>query len=301
MRIDVIDPDRAAELAELMNRNGDLEYGRFTPQLVYRRLWQYPWMSSATRLGAFDGDRLVAAIAGGVKPDHGFIRLFAVEAAYRRRGLGSRLLEELERCLRCQGAGQIVALYASPGYFAPGLDPRYTAALSLLHKYGYDRTDVVVNMIVPLRAGREFASAADRAEQRILQHGVRVRRAEYADRPQMAAWMAEHFPGGWGLEVDVAFTFDPIPLWIAFRNATIVGFAVYDVNMFSGGFGPTGVDESLRGLGIGTALFLRTLADMQARGDAECEIAWVGPIEFYSRIADARINRVYWQMQKNLS
>ena len=60
--------------------------------------------------------------------------------------------------------------------------------------------------------------------------------------------------------------------------------------MFRGGFGPTGVEESLRGLGIGKVLFLRCLRNMKGRGYHRCEIGWVGPISFYAHTADARIS-----------
>ena len=68
--------------------------------------------------------------------------------------------------------------------------------------------------------------------------------------------------------------------------------------MFAGGFGPEGVEKSLRGLGVGGVLLLRCLGDMKSRGYARCEIGWVGPYAFYAKVADARVCRVFWQMEK---
>ncbi len=301
MRIALLDRTHASEIAALMNRTCDLEHHRFTPSLVRRRLWDYPHNVPAARLGAFDADRLVAVVSGGLKGEQGLVRIFAVDEAHRRQGLAGRMLARVETVLAERGAREITALYGSPGYFMPGLDPRYTAALCLLQRRGYERTNVVINMAVGLNGSRRFAPLADRAEHRILRRGVCLRRAEPTDRPRLQTWMRRHFPGGWETEVDLTFALRPIPTWIAIRNSGVVGFAIYDVEMFPGGFGPTGVDASLRGSGVGGALMLRTLADMQDRGYVECEIAWVGPIAFYAKVCGARINRSFWHLRKPVS
>ncbi|MBN1341066.1 MAG: GNAT family N-acetyltransferase [Phycisphaerae bacterium] len=300
MHIDLIEEKHLHDLTDLLNRNCDLEGDRFTPALVRRRLWDYPFNLSQARLGAFDDGRLVGTVIGGLTQSQGTLRVFAVEESHRRRGLASRMLGQLEEVLRRRGASEILALYGAPGYFMPGLDPRYTAALCLLQRQGYERTNVVVNMAVPLNGRQSFEALARSSERRIRRHGAHVRRAEPTDRSSLKAWVSQHFPGGWSLEADLAFDETPIPIWVAIRNARLVGFALYDADLFTGGFGPTGVAEEARGLGVGGALMLRTLADMQARGYGECEIAWVGPVGFYAHTCGARINRTLWQMSKKL-
>ncbi len=296
-----LDIRHAAELADLMNRNCDLESRRFTPELIRGRLWEYPHMASAVRLGVLDGGRLVGAMAGSSVGAEGFIRLFAVDQTHRRQGLARRMLDQVENELRSRGAMEVAALYAMVGYILPGLDARYTPAFCMLENHGYQRQDVVVNMLLPLRPNETLiGTMVDRSEYLCRQHGVTIRRAEPHDRDQMSAWTNRHFPGAWVTEVDVTFSFDPIPLWIALRNGGVAGFAAYDVNMFLGGFGPTGVDESLRGMGIGAALLWATLADMRRRGYEECEIAWLGPVGFYSHVCGARINRTFLQLSKKL-
>jgi GNAT superfamily N-acetyltransferase len=300
VRVDLINIDRARELADLMNRNCDLESNRFTADLIRARLWEYPSMSAGVRLGAFEGDRLIAAMVGGLQQENGFIHLFAVDGGHRGQGLADRMLIQLETELRSKGAQEVVALCGCIGYFMPGLDPRYTPAMCLLEKHGYTLREIVCNMLATLRSGQDFRTPAEQAEVRVSPCGIRIRRAEPHDQAQVRTWMHQHFPGGWEGEVDMTFSFRPIPLWLAFRNGAVAGFAAYDVNLFQGGFGPTGVEESLRGRGVGAALFLRTLADMQARGYSECEVGWLGPMRFYSRVCGARVNRAFWQMHKKL-
>lgn len=300
MRIDVIQHDQLADLTRLLNEACDLEGDRFTAELLEQRLWQYPHNVEALRLGAFEGDRLIGVMTGGVKDEHGFTRVFAVASSHRRKGIGSALLEETERRLGELGASELVACYASPGYFMPGVDPRYTAGICMLERCGFERTDVVVNMVAPIDGRADYVELADRSEEKLRAGGVCIRQAVADQRDAARAWMRQHFPGGWELEVDLTFEFAPIPLWLAWDGDKIVGFAMHGVEMFEGGFGPTGVDEAYRGKGIGGALLLRTMADMQQRGITACEIPWVGPIRFYSNIVGARVNRVFWHMGKRL-
>ncbi len=301
MDFDIIEEARIDEMAALVNRVCTLEGGRFTPALLRQRLWDFPHNLPEARLGAFDNGRLIGVMIGGLKDQLGRLRVFGVDAAYRERGIARRMLERVEEILRGRGATEMAALYSAPGYFMPGLDPRYTEGLCFLQKSGYERCNVVANMIVSLEPGSRFARAACEVEGSLRDKGIVLRRAEPGDRVTMAEWMRRHFPGGWELEVDLTFSFDPIPLWLAFREDAVVGFAMYNVELFDGGFGPTGVDASLRGTGVGRALLLRTLADVETHGHEECEIAWVGPVGFYARVVGAQINRTFWQMHKMLS
>ena len=52
-------------------------------------------------------------------------------------------------------------------------------------------------------------------------------------------------------------------------------------------FGPTGVEETDRGRGIGAALLLVSLADMASRGYAYAVIGGAGSAEFYAKVAGA--------------
>ena len=55
----------------------------------------------------------------------------------------------------------------------------------------------------------------------------------------------------------------------------------------TGFFGPTGVDESVRGQGVGEALLFATLRGMREAGYAYAVIGDPGPVEFYMKRLDA--------------
>jgi predicted N-acetyltransferase YhbS len=66
----------------------------------------------------------------------------------------------------------------------------------------------------------------------------------------------------------------------------VVGFACHDTT-YKNFFGPTGVDESQRGRGLGKALLLACLHAMAAQGYGYAIIGGVGPAEFYAKTVGA--------------
>ena len=75
---------------------------------------------------------------------------------------------------------------------------------------------------------------------------------------------------------------------------------MYDIAR-PGWFGPTGTNEELRGQGIGTVLLHRCYHDWQLQGRKVGEVAWIGPMYFYSIASDARVCRFILQFRKELA
>lgn len=99
-------------------------------------------------------------------------------------------------------------------------------------------------------------------------------------------WVKARFSLGWASEVEVALHQRPPRGLIAVQDGILLGFACYDTAAL-GLFGPMGVDEKQRGLGIGTLLTQLTLEAMKTQGYAYAVIGWVGPAEFYQRVVGA--------------
>jgi GNAT superfamily N-acetyltransferase len=120
--------------------------------------------------------------------------------------------------------------------------------------------------------------------------GVTVRGAMAYEKHTVVSFVRDHFTasfGGWPSECDVAFSRVPVSCLIATRQRRIIGFACYD-STYKGFFGPTGVLESLRGQGVGSALLLAALFAMKAEGYAYAIIGGAGQhAGFYERVAGA--------------
>lgn len=109
---------------------------------------------------------------------------------------------------------------------------------------------------------------------------VTIRRALSPEYEIIGDWIRDHFGSGWSGETAISFARQPIACFIALRGQTLLGFAAYD-STSRGFFGPTGVDETARGSGIGHALLLATLLDMRKVGHSYAVIGDVGPADFY--------------------
>ncbi|MFT3990331.1 MAG: GNAT family N-acetyltransferase [Luteolibacter sp.] len=116
--------------------------------------------------------------------------------------------------------------------------------------------------------------------------GVTLRRARAFEKHTVAAFAKEHFSAKWVSEVEVAMSRQPITCFIATKDKQIIGFACYDTTM-RGFFGPTGVSEAARGLGVGKALLFKALEGIRELGHAYAIIGGVGPREFYEKACGA--------------
>ena len=116
--------------------------------------------------------------------------------------------------------------------------------------------------------------------------GVTLRRARAFEKHTVAAFAGEHFSTKWVSEVEVALSRQPVACYIATRDQQILGFACFDVTQ-RGFFGPTGVAEAARGLGLGKALLFKTLEALRELGHAYAIIGGVGPKDFYAKACGA--------------
>ena len=116
--------------------------------------------------------------------------------------------------------------------------------------------------------------------------GVILRRPMAYERHVLADWVGKHFSPKWVSEVKVALGRQPVSSYVATLDSEILGFACYETTC-KGYFGPTGVKESERGSGLGTALLFKALEAMRSEGYAYAVIGGVGPKEFYERACGA--------------
>ena len=116
--------------------------------------------------------------------------------------------------------------------------------------------------------------------------GVTLRRARAFENHTLAAFVRANFSEKWVSEVQVALTRQPAACFIATRDQQILGFACYDTTQ-RGFFGPTGVVETARCLGLGKALLFKTLEALRELGYAYAIIGGVGPKEFYAKACGA--------------
>jgi predicted N-acetyltransferase YhbS len=123
-------------------------------------------------------------------------------------------------------------------------------------------------------------------DQRVAKAGVTIRRALAPEYDLVTDWVRRKFSAGWAGETAVSMMRQPPTCFLATSEQKLVGFACHE-SIARGFFGPTGVDEAVRGQGIGHALLLASLLDLKTMGYAYAVIGDVGPSEFYERTVGA--------------
>jgi mycothiol synthase len=254
-------------------------------------------------LVASQNGAIVGTVIGSVRPnpdtsDAGHVDLIAVQPSSQGQGIGRALLSALEDRFRSAGCGQAVIAGNPPSYAFPGIDTRYTRAITLAERMGYAKFNDALNMDVALdRLGDRLATSAD--EQRLAAAGITVRRLEAGDEASIRPWL-DTWGGSWTAEALAGLRYEPVRCHVArAADGQWLGFAAWGVNAPTW-FGPMGTEQTERRHGIGSVLLKRCLADQRAAGFTRAEIGWAGPYTFYARSVDAWISRIFWLYRKEL-
>jgi GNAT superfamily N-acetyltransferase len=296
----------------------------FSPDLLAEKLFNSPRPDEDTfRVFAAEHDgTLVGAMQAISRPASGlgWVGLFAVDAAHRRQGVATRLYHAVCDQWRQEGIGKAEALAFPRNYFTPGLDPRYTAALSFLERQGYEKFNDCVNLTADLSSSfptdederrlaaegfiirrAEASFPTDEDERRLAAEGFIIRRAEGEDPQRLERFFCLNFGQEWELEVSHALQNDPPAVHVALKDDEILAFSAHSgQNREWGFFGPMGTTPATRGRGIGGVLLKRCLNDLRAVGHRRAMIPWVGPISFYARAVPCHVERVFWRYRAEL-
>src|SRR5690349_5736832 len=122
--------------------------------------------------------------------------------------------------------------------------------------------------------------------ERLEKAGIDIRRALAPELELATDWVRRTFGAGWSSETAIAMSRQPPTCFLATQNGRLIGFSCHEA-IARGFFGPTGVEKSSRGKGIGHALLLASLLDLKSMGYAYAIIGDVGPSEFYERTVGA--------------
>ena len=286
--------DGLAEACAIAARSFDLDQEDAAD--LPRYVWAEEPGTTRVRLLARAGADAVGLLIGTVQGEQAFLDLIAVVPESRARGVGKRLLTEWQQRAAAAGATRFKAGENLLGYAWPGVDIRYTPALCLLIKAGYERTRVVYNMDLPLDG---FTGPAEEQLDRLRAAGIQVRRAVAADREPLADHVRRLWSEVWLRETMLAVGRPRPPMFVALRDGAVIGFAAHGIYR-PALYGPIATDPAEQGHGVGNVLSGLCLADMAAGGVRTAQIGWIAEtaIPFYSRTAGARMGRTFWMLAK---
>jgi GNAT superfamily N-acetyltransferase len=121
---------------------------------------------------------------------------------------------------------------------------------------------------------------------RLNDEGINIRRAQPFEITPVRKFIEQNFSVAWADEISVGFANKPVTVVIATRDSRVIGFAGYECTRRAF-FGPTGVAESERGQGIGSALLIASLWGLRELGYVYGIIGSAGPTDFYEKTVGA--------------
>lgn len=232
--------------------------------------------------------------ADGVPPV-GHLLALAVDPAHRGAGIGAALLAALERRLRKAGCRQAIPA-GSLHRFWSGVPDDLPGARAFLEVRGYDLSQQVVDLVVPLASFRRRAryAALMRAER------VEAVPAAPADTAAMVAFQLREFPGWHPIMAAMIAAGDASNVLLMKRGAEIVGTIMtytpgsrwrspnltWDrlLGADMGGYGAVGIARAWRGRGLGAAMCQEAACHVKSRGGSCCLIDWTHLVDFYARV-----------------
>ena len=250
------------------------------------------------RIGLFEHDRLLGLAVGAVRSDLGYLKMIAVRPTYRRQGIGTLLTEQIEQTFAAAGVRRLRVAESAPNYLTPGIDAQNQETIEFLEHVGFQRFGEAFNQEVDLTT-RDWDSAAAKARL-LTQRQIEVVRATLDDRAAIDALLDVEWPT-WKEEVHSALANEPSTVHIAKQAGNVIAFAAHDANnKGTGWFGPMGTAPAYAGQGLGRVLLDGCLEDMKRQGHLTATIPWVGPLEFYEKLAGAKLSRTFVRMEKEI-
>lgn len=286
------------EVLILFNDNHDFD--TFTDKLLREKLMGDPRWNPETTLLAVQNDKILGFMMGVEQKIRGenyaFIKLMAVDKAFRRKGIATKLYKTLEEHFKSNGV-KIIRFYDSPlNYYMPGIDPKYTPAVCFVEKMGFQKFGDSFNMTVDLNQNFDVSEKI----QKLKNQYVKVSRASEEDKEELLKFVEKDWLL-WQNEIKESFKNQPISAHIAKLDGKIKAFSLHSANNKTvSWFGPMGTHPDMRGKGIGAILLKLCLQDLKEAGFTEAVIPWVAPTAFYSHFVGAKITRVFWRYRKEL-
>lgn len=278
-----------------------LVFDDFSSELLIEKLFANPLPEQytfETLIAERDGE-LAGMMQYILRPsvNRGWIGMFGVATAHQKHGVATELINTCFERFRAANCLELDVLALPGNYFMPGLDPRYTAALTFLERNGFERGRDCVNMVADLSSPLDTTTEVAALEEQ----GISVRRVSQEDGALLDAFFAKDFGEPWRLESELALRNDPPAIHLALKDGEIIAFSAHSTqNREWGFFGPMGTTPAARGTGLGRVLLLRCLEDMRDAGHKTSIIPWVGPIGFYARNVRCQVDRVFWRYLRKL-
>lgn len=221
----------------------------------------------------------------GLEPEDGWIPVIFVAPEEQRKGIGSKLMEEIIKFFKAKSRKRVWVCGntgSAPGYIFPGVDKDvYTSGLEFFKKWGFviDHEPVAMaRSIIDFDYDRYYSEAWAEG----TTEGLSIETVTPESVLEFLAFMRRYFPGDWNIAARAQIRAGKMSdILIARLNGEVVGYCQWDGEHF----GPFGVREDVRGKRIGAKLFVEAVRRIKANDGRTVWFNWADPdaARFYNR------------------
>ena len=265
-------------------------------QKFNRVIFDDPHVQPGSIIVAKGINRIQGFVSGNVIEGKGYLKALAFHQ--RQFDVAEMLLSHAESLVRSQN-GQTVTIvhYPDDYYFFPGIDKRYNDLFQFFETHGYSEKEETHDMIIRLK-GFSLTKRQKQKLEQVSLAGIRISEYENSMERALHDFRADIDQPNWFNELETGLS--PGEGAIAARHGdTIVGLCGYQVRNNVGDFGPLHVRLEEREKGIGSALLLYAMLNMQKMGAEQSTAKWVWPFRLYESTG-WNILRSYLILEKRL-
>lgn len=252
----------------------------------------------------FGTKRVFPYLERGIEPERAWVNAIFVKKEYRRKGIGTQLIKSIEEKLEDGLTKKITLAAYSPNYFFPGVDRlNYKDSKRFFEVNGYQTCGEAVSMAKTLLDYTLPQKTIDKKIE-LEKMGYRFNRFTYDYAFKLLEFLKTEFGGGWkqnALSLIKADEAEETILICIDANDDVVGFCMRKMDGFPMRFGPFGVKDELRSLGLGGVLFDLMQEEMKSQRLFNLYFLWThGAGQRFYEGHGVKVYREYDLMEKKL-
>lgn len=305
----IIPKEQKCLILNLWNKNLDSLFP-MDERLFYGNLNMDKNIKDENFIGAYLNEELIGFIIykqqitkkGLIEADstQGNISLMLVDFNYRRKGIGSKLIEMCENKLKSLGVTHI-EIGRDTFHFFPGAPLEFKEGLRFLNNKGYKEGYASWDLISDISKVDLEKAIENKGLKINTQDKFVVEEIKDNDKEKLMNFLAKTFPGRWYGDTELFFQNGmecrDIIVIKDTKEDIIIGFShIYDEKSATvgpgiywrellgdnfGGLGPIGVDSDYRKMNLGLTLLYRSLDILKKRGVKRMCIDWTELFDFY--------------------
>lgn len=204
----------------------------------------------------------------GLEKDKGWINVLFVDPDYRRKGIGTKLYQLLEKDLVKLDTKQIILSAYSPNYYFYGLDEdNYHEAISFYKKMGFEAKESHYSMGKDLSYFKIDDITLEK-QKALEEKGYKFTTFKNKYSLELLEFLKNEFGGGWKRNALIAMRdniAEEVIIIVLDKEDKICGFSMSAIDKNPRRFGPIGIAKDKRNEGIGSVLLNYSLMHLKNR------------------------------------